>query len=568
MYQGIHFDYRESKAYVRDDNEGIVSFHYKPTYYRLDPRGKFRTLDGKTVSPTQQYDKYDTSLYEKDVDKNLSVLLDLYKEYDDVPEGHRKVFLDIETEIGGSINLPYCEKAPVKVTAIALYDSQCKQYYVWILDESKRIKESIKDDTIVIPCSTENELLSLFLDRWENIDPTILVTWNGDSFDVPYLYCRMKRRLGEKDANRLSPIGIVRKDDFDLKMPYKIALVNSIDYMRCYKKFIPKQQPSYALEAICMTELGKGKIKYEGSLDVLFKTDIDKFIEYNVNDVRLIVELDEKKKFLDLAIKVSHIGHVPYHYIYQSSKLLEGVIMTYLKRNNIVSPNKPTTNNPELKKSFLDDESEDDDKFAGAYVMDVIPGLYGWNFDLDLTSLYPSILLFTNASIETLLFKLIKDDPFDMSWTLEQMKQKDQSIKITIENVDGILKEMRLSKLVKFIEKNNIIITPNGTGFISDKTGMMCDVVQDWFNMRKHYKNLMKDAGKAGDTALYNFYDIIQSIYKILLNSIYGVMGLPSFRYSDGKDIIAESVTVTGRFVITTTGDWINEKINNEIDDS
>jgi transcription termination factor NusB len=65
---------------VRDDNEGIVSFHYQPTYYRTDLRGKFKTLDGKTVSPTQQYDKYDTSLYEKDVDKNLtSIMAILYR---------------------------------------------------------------------------------------------------------------------------------------------------------------------------------------------------------------------------------------------------------------------------------------------------------------------------------------------------------------------------------------------------------------------------------------------------------------------------------------------------------
>jgi len=487
MYQGIHFDYRESKAYIRDDNEGIVSFHYKPTYYRTDLRGKFKTLDGKTVSPTQQYDKYDTSLYEKDVDKNLSVLLDLYKEYDDVPVGHRKVFLDIETEMGGAINLTYCEKAPVKVTAIALYDDQCKQYYVWILDESRRIRESIKEDTIVIPCSTENELLSLFLNRWENIDPTILVTWNGDSFDVPYLYCRMKRRLGEKDANRLSPIGIVRKDDFDLKMPYKIALVNSMDYMRLYKKFIPKQQPSYALDAICMTELGKGKIKYEGSLDVLFKTDIDKFIEYNVNDVRLIVELDEKKKFLDLAIMVCHLGHVPYWFVYQSSKVVEGVIMTYLKRKNIVSPNKPTTNNPELKKSYLEEESEDDEKFAGAYVKEPIPGRYSWNGDEDLESLYPSLGILMNAGLETFLFKIITDDPFDDSWNLKEMKEKNHDELVCIENINGKIKELSIGDLIQYIEDYEIIVSPNGVAFDSKASSVVVEVMSDWFVKRKEF---------------------------------------------------------------------------------
>lgn len=563
MYQGIHFDYRESKAYIRDDNEGIVSFHYKPTYYRTDLRGKFKTLDGKTVSPTQQYDKYDTSLYEKDVDKNLSVLLDLYKEYDDVPVGHRKVFLDIETEMGGAINLTYCEKAPVKVTAIALYDDQCKQYYVWILDESNLLEFAEEGDMKIIPCKKETELLELFLQQWIDIDPTIVIGWNSDNFDLPYLYNRIKKKIGESKANQLSPINIVRKDDFDLDAPYKIALVNSMDLMRIYRKFIPKNQPSYALDAICMTELGKGKIKYEGSLDTLFKNDIKTFILYNVNDVKLLVELDEKKKFIDLAIKVSHLGHVPYHYVYKSSKLLEGVIMTSLKRKGIVSPNKLSTDKPDLKKSFIDEEEI---KFAGAYVAEVIPGIYSWNIDLDETSLYPSLMLQLNASPETLLFKILKDDPFDHSWTLKQMKEKSPTTIIQLEDVDGDIKEIRLSKLIKFIEQNNIILAPNGTGFTSDKIGFLCEVVQEWFDMRKHYKNLMKESGKKGDKDMYNFYDIVQSIYKILLNSIYGVLGLgPSFRYSDGRDIIAEAVTISGRFVIISTANWINNKLNNEI---
>jgi DNA polymerase elongation subunit (family B) len=61
-------------------------------------------------------------------------------------------------------------------------------------------------------------------------------------------------------------------------------------------------------------------------------------------------------------------------------------------------------------------ESEDDDKFAGAYVKEPIPGLYGWNIDEDLTSLYPSLAILLNCGLETLLFKIVTTDPFDDSW--------------------------------------------------------------------------------------------------------------------------------------------------------
>ncbi len=567
MYLSAYYEHQEQMAYVWDEDEGIISFKYKPQYYKKDPNGELLTLYGERVSSTNDYNKYDKDIVEKDVDKQLSILLDLYKDIDGIPTKHRKIFFDIEIEMGyGSINKEFCERAQAKVTAVALYDENNNEYYVWILDEDKKQNISEDGNIKIIPCVTENELLKLFLNKWIEINPTIVVGYNSDNFDIPYIFYRICKKLGLNEANKLSPIGIVKQDDYDSEMPIKIALVNTLDYLRLYKKFIPKNQPSYALDAICMTELGKGKIKYEGNLNDLFKNDIDTFIKYNVNDVQLIVELDNKKKFLDLAIHVATLGRVPYYYVYKSTKLLEGVIMTFCKKNNIISPNKLVTDFPELRKNYDLVEEDDDNKFAGAYVKEVEEGLYDWSIDLDLTSLYPSLMLQLNASPETLLFRIIKEDIFDHTWTLEQMKNKDQNKIITIEDREGKYRELSIGKLVKFIIHNNVILAPNGTGFSSDEKGLLCIVVEEWFNLRKKYKNLMKDAGKAGDKKMYDFYNIFQSIYKIMLNSIYGIMGTgPTCRYSDGKDIIAEAVTISGRYVIMGTGDWLNEQINDEL---
>lgn len=561
MYQSVYYNYKNKTITIRDDNEGWHSFHYTPTYYKLDENGEYQTLDGKRAKKVDKIVYGDLNYYEQDVDKVLSVLLEIYREEDSIPKKHNKIFLDIETVMGGAINLKYCIAAPSRITSIALYDENSKTYYAFVEDGVGRIKNSFKDDVNIISCRDEEELLNLFISKWIELDPTIVCGWNSDGFDIPYLYNRLKRILGEKRANLLSPIGIVDFDERDSKMPFKIAGVNCMDYLRLYKKFIPRQQPSYKLNDICLNEIGKGKIQYDGSLDRLFLEDIDKFIEYNINDVRLIVELDRKKKFLDLAIMICHLSHVPYSYVYQSSKVVEGAIMTYLKRKNIVSPNRPTTINPALKKSFDEDTEEEDEKFAGAYVKDPVPGLYSWNFDLDIESEYPSAGILLNAGIETFLFKITVDDKFDDSWNLKELKLKDPNQVVQLEKIDGGVKNMKIGKLIQIIEKNGICISPNGVGFDSKSSSVLVEVMVDWFKKRKEFKSKMIQYGKEMNKVLEEFYNLYQNVFKVFLNSIYGCLGLPSFRYSDGKDYIASAITSCGRKIIMTSADKVNDRI-------
>ena len=72
----------------------------------------------------------------------------------------------------------------------------------------KRTKAKTKE---IIPCKTEEELLLKFLERFREIDPDIIIGWNSDYFDVPYLYYRICNVLGEEWAAHLSPIGIVKE---------------------------------------------------------------------------------------------------------------------------------------------------------------------------------------------------------------------------------------------------------------------------------------------------------------------------------------------------------------------
>ena len=133
------------------------------------------------------------------------------------------------------------------------------------------------------------------------MDPTIVVGYNSDFFDMPYLYYRIQKVLGD-EVNRLSPIGKIEENAANPNSPIKIGLVNCLDFMLLLKKYIAKEEQSYKLGDIGTKYAKLGKVEYNGSLDKLFKDDIDKYIDYNIRDVEIIEALEEKLKLIFIFI--------------------------------------------------------------------------------------------------------------------------------------------------------------------------------------------------------------------------------------------------------------------------
>ena len=94
-------------------------------------------------------------------------------------------------------------------------------------------------------------------------------------------------------------------------------------------------------------------------------------------------------QFIDLCRGICHVGHVPYEDFVYSSKYLEGALLTYLRRRGLVAPNKPADRRERMEAL----KANKQEKFIGAYVKAPIVGKYDWIYDLDLTSLYPSIIM-------------------------------------------------------------------------------------------------------------------------------------------------------------------------------
>lgn len=544
-YKNIYIDSSgdEQTAYIWDDVKGLITlplsdFNYA---YVRDPSGKYLSMTGERVSKTRRFTRGNPNVFESDLPKETRVLTDIYLNEDNPSEGNIVMYFDIEVSMANGI--PNTRNPNNEITSIALYDPMTQKYTVIVLDKAMLYKNRSTDDVDTIFCATEADLLHKFITLYEEIQPTIITGWNSNGFDVPYLYNRLRQVCGNSIANKLSPIGKVKYSDRLER--YKIAGVSSLDYLDLYKKYTYTQQANYRLDTIGRLEVGMGKVEYEGSLDQLFRDDLDKFIEYNLQDVRIIVELDKKMKFIELVRGICHLGHVPYEDYGMASRVLEGTIVTYLHRKGIVVTDKPQGGREKME--ALDKGEEG---FVGAYVKDPVPGLYDWVYSLDLQSLYPSIIMSLNISPECKV-------GFVRNWNMEQHFRKEIVAYVIQEKDNDMTVEMDYDTFMSFLTDNNLTISSNGVLYTTDKKGIIPEILDTWFSQRVEYKNLMKKYVNEGNKELAEYYDRRQHIQKIFLNSLYGVLGLPVFRFYDVDN--AAAVTITGQDVIKSTAKVVNK---------
>lgn len=539
MYHAIYADRKTSTIHLWDDEHGYTSFKDEPYAYKKSRNGKYKSIFGDSLERITRFNPRDPNLFSSDVPIDTRVLIDAYSDSDEVSTNHRRAYIDIEVDsVGGYPNI----EDPIKeVTAIALLDEAKDTYYCFILDKDGVVQNENKDNTIILPYLHEEDLLVAFLKKWDEVKPTIVSGWNIDGFDFPYLHARLIKVLGEEVANALSPINICYFNKYKNKMC--IAGVNALDYLLLYKKYSGKNLTNYRLDTVAKEELKIGKIEYEGSLNDLMKSDIKKFIEYNLHDIILVKKMNDQLQFIELAMSICHVCHVGYEEFGVSSKFLEGALLTYLRRKKLIAPNKKLN----VEVTDRDDDLADDVGFEGAYVKDPIPGRYDWVCSADINSLYPSVIMSLNISPETKV-AVIKD------WDSEKLVKKSAD-KIAFDNEVYTYEDFE-----KIIVENNLSVSANGIVYDQNKLGCIPDILKTWFAERLEYKTKMKDASKSGDKSAYVFWKRRQHVQKILLNSLYGVLGLSIFRFYDLDN--AAAVTLTGQEIIKTSAKYVNGKFN------
>jgi len=529
--------------HIWDDKFGYRTFRYKKYAYVKNRAGTYVSLYGDKLKRIHKWDKDQPELFESDVNPEIRVLVDNYMDSDEVSEGHRTMIFDIEVEV--TDGFPDVRRANNKITSIAFNDSILDKYYCYVLDPLSKLKTDVKraNGDIIVSFKDEYDLLNAFFKKYMEIQPTILTGWNIEFFDISYLYNRATQIVSQSVANLLSPISQVHWSDFHNR--YKIAGVNVLDYLALYKKYTFSQRPSYRLDAIGEYEVGEKKVEYEGTLNDLYENDLEKFVQYNLQDVKLVKKIDDKLNFIEIARGLAHLGHVPYEDVFMSSRYLEGAILVYLRKNNIVAPNKPKN---KIKKG--------DKKFVGAYVQEPIKGKHNWVYDLDITSMYPSSIMSLNISPETKIGKI-------EGWNPEEFLKKSNKKTYSITQGEKLLGRFTEVELKNFLDSKNVGVATNGVMYRTDKDGLLSALLRKWFDERVEYRKLSRKFHEEGDKEKSDYFDRRQYLQKVLLNSLYGVLGLPVFRFYDVDN--AEAVTYTGQSLIKFTKKIANNYYNKEL---
>lgn len=419
-----------------------------------------------------------------------------------------------------------------------------EQLYEQVLNCAKDATINNKYSIELILCKDERELLLTFLELIEDSD--VICGWNSDMFDTPYVGKRVERVLGNTQLYRLDFLGatprfreVYSKVMFD-KDTGKPKLLGetldlygrlSADYMVLYKKYEPGERASYKLASI-EQEVGLNlpKLEYEGTLHDLYRKNFPFFLRYNIRDTEILGGFEETLGYVELANQMYHISCGLFSYVPGTIKLAEYAIVNYCHHelNRIV---------PDFKRS------DTDRSIQGALVLLPQIGEHKWTGSIDINSLYPSSIRSINISPETLRGQFMDCEQA----VVEISKQSDMLLAFEVNNSDETITKTA-AEWRAILQEKKWAISGYGTVFDQSVPGIIPTILGEWYAQRKKYQALKKDAEKEGNTDLASYYDRLQYVYKIKLNSLYGALTNLYFRFFDLR--MGESTTATGRMIL------------------
>ena len=510
---------------------------WRPTLFVPSKKAtKYRTLEGEYVEAIQPgYVKDCREFYEKykDVENFRIYGNERYiSQYisDQYPQDHvefdiskiQLYTIDIETKSEGGF--PDVESVSEELLLITIQDFNTKQITTWGVGPFNNTQKNVNYRQF----HDEYTMLSDFIEWWSNNTPDVVTGWNCEFFDFPYLAGRIQRVLGEKLMKRLSPWSLVTQQEVFVQGRKNFCIdiggVAVLDYMRLYRwsPGTPNQE-SFRLDYIAQQELGQKKLDHSefDTFKDFYTHGWQKFVEYNIIDVELVDRLEDKLKLIELALTMAYDAKVNYQDIFYQVRLWDCIIYNYLKKQNIVIPPK--------------EGQKKDEKYAGAYVKEPIPGKYDWVVSFDLNSLYPHLIMQYNISPETLL--------------------EERHPSTTVERI--------LNEELNFELYKDYAVCANGAMYRKDAQGFLPELMQKYYNERVIFKKRMIEAKKQNEktptSALKKEIarcNNIQMAKKISLNSAYGAIGNQYFRYY--KLANAEAITLSGQVSIR----WIENRMN------
>lgn len=467
----------------------------------------------------------------------------------------RICYLDIEIAVQDSFPFPDLAQFPINL--ITFYDTLTKKLYTYALGYA-RID---RPDIVFNMFRTEKDLLESFMADMKDMRFDILTGWNSVPFDMQYIYNRCVKLLGQEIADSWSPVGgYVRKTQIKLFCEHlhydkiQIPGLAQIDYQMLYKRIlipVDGRKSSYSLDFIANEELGYGKLKHESDLKHLYRNNFQKFVEYNIRDVELIVEIEAKRKLFDLTRNLCNIALIDYEQILVSSAPVVGSIIQKSRELNVKIP---------YMKHEVNVDRNDEETFEGGFVRDINLASFRKGITVfDIQSLYPNVMIAFNISSETYMGRI-----YDVPGALPYMLTRDGR---TVGLTDELVSKMKKS--------DKYCIAANGSVYTTSKEGIIPYFLRKFFIDRLKYKNdakkvkrqinKMRKNGNFDKSELdallvkYDELDTEQMTRKIILNTTYGVCGSKYNMFYNINN--AEAVTLTGQEIIKAAGLYIDDYV-------
>jgi DNA polymerase elongation subunit (family B) len=560
----------------RDNGGEVLHTYYDEKGVRHEDAIKYQPLLGKRVSkpdPDKEYFYHD--IHGNPLQSKRFKSIDLYRhfmdEYDEVdfygcikedyqflgeeypgeieydPAMVRAYWIDIETKMIWGKDWAEIHDQPI--TSISLMDRQSGKIYVmstksWAASKTT-LTEADKVDLSTVKfkqCKDEEGLFKHLRAILHHEKPDMLIGFNSDYFDMPYIIKRGTYVMGKEFMKGFSPwkhVTSKKKVDKDTGEIYDyyntIQGIPLMDYMKMYKKFVLKPRDSYGLEALANVELGAHKLDHSEykDLDDMWDKNPQKYIDYNIVDVVLMDRMEDKLGLINLVCTVAYYSKVNFTDSLGTVGKWDALIFNKLKDRNIMIP--PKLNS--LK-----------EKFKGGYVFVPEPRVHNWLIAVDLKSLYPHIQQEWNISPDTLVGDMMAELDIDITKDLD---------------------DRWLNQEIKTPESS--IMAMNGCFFNKEREGIIPGILRDIYADRTKAKNKMldfkadlqewKEKNGIGNKEKLNDFDgnedakivwtqfeskitaldTYQSGMKILMNSEYGALANIHFRYYDIR--LASAVT-------------------------
>jgi uracil-DNA glycosylase family 4 len=440
------------------------------------------------------------------------------------------MFFDIEVDTGDERVFPRPLEAKFPINMLTTIFNKTKTHYV--VDNKTEPIEKIDGVDFKI-FNTEKELLREFSKDFKSEDPDFIAGWNCISFDLEYIYNRMPK-IGLKQSmfNRFGEF-YVDGSKYVCHIPGCVA----IDQDFLYRTFTFTKMENYKLGFIAQHELGITKIDLPLPFNEMYWKMFNKTIEYNIRDTDLLEQLDDKLAHINLLNELRIICNTSFDSV-SSFGQIDSLMVSYLRNKGFGSKN----SDPHTEKG----------KYPGAFVFSPIPGAYDWITDFDFASLYPSIMITYNIGVNSYVMKT-KDSHlgYELAYHPENLPEKIEVV------YDPLFekKEMVITpdQLMKKVKENNLVYTINGCFFLPHEKefSVFGEVVDMLMKTRKRYKKEMFQAIEEKDKDSENFFYTRQLVYKVLANTLYGVVANKAFRFFDID--VAGAVTLSGQEALKTS---------------